>query len=181
MKLTLNNIEDVFKSKKSSIETLELKGYKLIKEFFVDSSGFGQDFEPALTIDKFLIELRRVLEEAGMVYSFITGVGPFQVYVGLFSKTGKKNSKIVANNTLKIETEEGYIIRLYDTNIIEVKKDKIILNTGGFYTHTTKSRINEFLPAGYVFQKDWNWFYQPEDKREKPILFGDDHMLTITN
>jgi hypothetical protein len=40
MKITKDNLQDVYKSQEMSIDLLELKGYELVDELFVDSSGF---------------------------------------------------------------------------------------------------------------------------------------------
>jgi len=60
-----------------------------------------------------------------------------------------KNSKFVANNTLKIEYNNGTTaIRLHNTDIVTFRTDdKIVLNSGGWRTSTTKDRINTFSPA----------------------------------
>jgi len=131
MRITSANIQDVFKSEKASLETLELKGYKLIQEFFVDNSGLES--------------------ERGLITSFVSGV------------------KKIAPNTLKIENEGGYSIRLYDTDIISVnlQNNTCILNSGGFNTHTTRARISQFLPCdGQFFQKKGKWYIDNKEVKE---------------
>lgn len=56
--------------------------------------------------------------------------------------------------------EKDYIeIWYYQTPVVTWYRDKIILNTGGWYTATTKSRMNTFLPTGYrVYQKHFYWW-----------------------
>lgn len=54
------------------------------KEWFVDSSGFGDDKEPALTVDQFRTELLAYVREHPDHGFGITGVGQFQVYVSAF-------------------------------------------------------------------------------------------------
>jgi hypothetical protein len=49
MKITKNNLNEVYKSKVKSVETMELMGYELIEILFVDNSGFGAENEPAYT------------------------------------------------------------------------------------------------------------------------------------
>ena len=48
-------------------------------------------------------------------------------------------------------------IAVYDHNLKAVK-----LNSGGYTTNTTKSRLNailqELIAGASVFQKNWNWF-----------------------
>lgn len=61
------------------------KGWKLIDTHFVDKSGFGADYEPALTIERFIANL-----VPGHGYAMIEE-GQFQCYVGEFEKTnGRK-------------------------------------------------------------------------------------------
>ena len=56
-------------------------------------------------------------------------------------------ARIVDNNTLSIDYQDGSkAIRLYDTDIITIMEDgKVILNSGGWRTATTKARINSDL------------------------------------
>jgi hypothetical protein len=63
------------------------KGWELVGEYFVDSSGFGMDDEPALSIDQFLKKLK-----VGHGYALIEE-GEFQVYVGEFVKNGWKQTR----------------------------------------------------------------------------------------
>jgi len=71
------------------------------------------------------------------------------------SKTRKRK---LANNTyLIVRDDGGFGVRLHDTEVVIHYKDKIVLNTDGFYTKTTKSRINEFSPFS-IYQKNYQWF-----------------------
>lgn len=56
------------------------KGWTLIDALFVDSSGFGDSSEPALTIDQFYNKVK-----AGFGYAVIEA-GQFQVYIGVFER-----------------------------------------------------------------------------------------------
>lgn len=135
--------------------TGDLFGYKKVNTYFVDNSGFGSETEPALTIPYFLSKVKQ-----GYYYG-ITNVGQFQVYIGEYIKDktsrneklaelGYISRKKVANNTYEYITTEGdRIIHLHNTDILRFKKDgKIILNTGGYDTVTTRTKCNEFLPEG---------------------------------
>ena len=70
------------------------------------------------------------------------------------------NCNIIGNNTLRINYKDGSeAIRLHNTDIITFKGNKIILNSGGWRTHTTKARINEYLPEGLnLFQQNNIWY-----------------------
>lgn len=178
MKISINNINKVYKAKRSSVETMQLKGYELIKELFVDNSGFGASDEPALTRSQFEIELEAILTKHGELTAKITNVGQFQVYIGLFKKTGKNKSKRIGNNTLEIIYSDGSkAIRLHDTNVVTFKKDKIILDSGGWRTNTTKARINQYSPFT-VYQKDFDWFVVVNNDWSKLIPFKDGMKLS---
>lgn len=66
------------------------------------------------------------------------------------------------NNTYLTKTEEGYGIRLHNTVVVELLKDRVILNSGGWKTLTTKDRINGYSPSR-IFQRDHIWFVGSED------------------
>lgn len=68
-------VKAIDKTPKEFIET---------NEYFVDSSGFGRDDEPALTPDQFLKKVKK-----GRYYA-ITGQGLFQVFIGEYEKGGIK-------------------------------------------------------------------------------------------
>jgi hypothetical protein len=156
--ITLSNLQDIYKCKQISQETAELKGYELIEELFVDSSGFGAPDEAAYTQPQFMRALERIIKDAdGKVYACITNAGQFQVYIGLFSKVSKSKGEKIANNTLRIENEDGYSIRLHDTNILTFKNGSVTLYSGGWQTKVTKERINAYLPGFQIKQKNFEW------------------------
>lgn len=52
----------------------------------------------------------------------------------------------VGNNTYLVKTTKGYGIQLYNTIIVEyLDANRVRLNTGGWRTVTTHSRMNEFV------------------------------------
>ena len=144
MKITKNNIEDIFKSAQKSETVLKSQGYELIEDIMADSSGWGSEDEPAYTPTQLKSKILKILEDNPTVYTFITGVGQFQVYISVYKKTGKKTSKKIGNNTYLLG---GNKIILHDTVILEQNGDNIILNTGGWSTRTTHDRMNQYLPA----------------------------------
>lgn len=172
MYLTLENIKDVRRCKHVDVETMTIKGYELIKELFVDSSGFGSTNEPALTEDSMYYHIKRTIEKHGRLFATITSVGQFQVYLGLFKRNGSKRGKIIANNTLEhIRTNGDRCIRLHQTDVVIFKANgDIELNSGGWKTVTTKARINEHIPSRFgLYQKDFEWFIAERDVDYKTI------------
>lgn len=72
-----------------------------------------------------------------------------------------KNSRTIANNTKVIRLSDDRIgIRLHQTDVVIYSRSGLIeLNTGGWYTVTTKDRINEFTPRQvYVSSVKGRWY-----------------------
>lgn len=85
-----------------------------------------------------------------------------------------KNSKKLANNTYAIRNEDNSIsIKLHQTSIITYYPGgRIVLNSGGYKTSTTKARLNEFSPFS-VSQKDGIWSICKQGEWNKSVLFKD--------
>jgi hypothetical protein len=82
----------------------------------------------------------------------------------------KRGSRIgsirIGNNTYLESYVDGcsvdrICVRLHETNIVEFWADgRVILNSGGYRTVTTKERINQFIrPAGRIHQDAGVWYY----------------------
>lgn len=70
-----------------------------------------------------------------------------------------------------------YRIVLHSTPILTYHQDgRIVLNSGGHRTVTTKARLNTYLPDGfYVFQKGHAWYLHTPNDGE--VFFED--LMTI--
>ena len=172
MKITKQNIADVYKAKRSSVSTMELKGYELIEEVMVDNSGFGLDDEYALTPAKLELKLSNLLNECGTLYAILTDVGQFQVYLGLLKKVSKSKAKLVKANTYEYMDGDTRVIRLYDTDILRFKDSKITFNTGGFDTKLTRERMNDFLPRSVRVGRDKGVTYVYHNGRHSELVDG---------
>lgn len=86
----VNNSKDVFKAPDYSqvdIDKLEKEsGLKVVATYFVDSSGFGQPGEAALTVSSFQRIIEGFINQGKEIYACLTGIGQFQVYVSIFAK-----------------------------------------------------------------------------------------------
>lgn len=91
------------------------------------------------------------------MYNFKKDIGK-KTFAQKFDKPIDKLKKI-GKNTFEYEIDGVLKIRLYDTDIIEFIDNKTILNTGGYYTNTTKKRMNDFLSIGHVRQHKNDWYY----------------------
>lgn len=75
-----------------------------------------------------------------------------------FKELSKTRKRKLNNNTyLVVRDDGGFGIRLHDTEVVIHYKDKIVLDTGGWYTVTTKARMNEYAPHK-IYQSNFNWF-----------------------
>lgn len=71
----------------------------------------------------------------------------------------------VGKTATSIRNEEGYkIIRYHNTDVVKFNQFEIILNTGGWWTATTKNRMNQAsnqFGLGFgVYQKRGVWFVE---------------------
>ena len=175
-----NGDENVFKCGKLIGENNTPVGYKVTEVFFVDNSGCGTRGEMALIASDFLTKVK-----AGRYYA-ITGIGQFQVYVteyekiagsrkALYKELGILKSKLVRRNTRLTEYVDGRrTLRLHATDVLTWKPDGVIvLNSGGYRTHTTKERLNAFLPLDVrVYQKNYSWYVRQDGKKDIDFVDG---------
>lgn len=66
-----------------------VKGFRFVGEIFIDTSGFGQDNEPALSLTQQARTMRELVEEnwarGVTLYWGLIEVGQFQAYLGYWS------------------------------------------------------------------------------------------------
>lgn len=98
-----------------------------------------------------------------------------------FNKEDIKSSKRVAHNTIKVILKDGTIVyKFYNTRIITINNnDKTVLvKNDGFYTKTTKERINEFIPfPQYLYQEDHIWYWSDGEEFYDGMVFDLDGNL----
>lgn len=172
MRITADTIDKVFKAKQCSVDNMQALGFELVEEVTVDNSGFGAPDEYADTSEQFTARLRRLIAEHGPLTAKITGVGQFQVYVGLFTKTGTKTCRTLASNTYLIERDGKRIVRLYDTDILTDNGDgTITVDNGGYATLTTHKRIMEFSTL-MAYARNFETYINGVNLNEQNIFEG---------
>lgn len=76
---------------------------------------------------------------------------------------GKRNAerRKVGNNTYAEILPNGSVgIKLHSTYVVKIHEDgTYTLNSGGWQTHTTKDRINQYSPRK-VYQRNFEWFVE---------------------
>jgi uncharacterized protein (DUF2345 family) len=71
-----------------------------------------------------------------------------------------RESVRLGNNTylVRLNGDQQIAVRLHSTYIVRFyQTGRITLHTGGYYTVTTKDRINQFI-SGKVYQKAHQWY-----------------------
>ena len=80
--------------------------------------------------------------------------------------------------TVVLSLDDMMTVTYHSTNIVRWDDNKIILQSGGHTTATTKKKMNQTsyqFDLGYhVFQKDWKWFV---DYNGETLEFNDDMEL----
>lgn len=76
----------------------------------------------------------------------------------------------------RLKVSHGKMVVMYhDTPVVTFDDDHIILNSGGWKTATTKTRLNQassqFNLGYYIYQKNWQWFVL-YDNKEFPFVDG---------
>jgi len=72
-----------------------------------------------------------------------------------------RKRKLGNNTYLVVRDDNGYGIRLHDTEVVIHYKDRIVLNSGGYKTLTTKARMNDYS-THTIYQKNHVWYVDNE-------------------
>lgn len=75
---------------------------------------------------------------------------------------------IGSHKTFVFTHENTTFVKYHWTNVVSFNEDTITLNTGGFETNTTKTRMNQTsnqFDLGFrVYQKNFDWFVEYDGK-----------------
>ena len=75
----------------------------------------------------------------------------------IMRKAGKPEKKLRYQTYLRKDGKD-YVIRFWNTDIVRICPDgAYVLNSGGFFTATTKRRINTYSPA-VILQRNYQWY-----------------------
>ena len=103
-----------------------------------------------------------------MASQFRSDIRSFQSAVNVLN--GKNARKIGNNTILKRYDNDTIAVDLHYTDIVTYHRDgRIIVNTGGHRTATTKHRLNGLTNVG-VYQKDYKWYLS--DGNATPFFDG---------
>ena len=51
-----------------------------------------------------------------------------------------------------------YLVRLFGNEILKIFPDRFEPSDAGWRTLTTKARLNDLMPMGRLFQRNWDWY-----------------------
>lgn len=82
------------------------------------------------------------------------------------------NARKLDNNTYAERRENAIAIRLHQTDVVTFFADRaIVANSGGWKTHTTKARMNDYLPIR-IYQERGQWYWG-NNGNKTPFTDGD--------
>ena len=90
---------------------------------------------------------------------------------------------MIGTHKTEVLTENGVTsVKYHDTKVVTFSEDAIMLDTGGWFTPTTKARMNQtsnaFCLGFQVYQKNYEWF---ADYNGKTYEFTKDHLSLKRN
>lgn len=71
-----------------------------------------------------------------------------------------RNSKKIGNNTYLKRRGDKIAVQLHNTDVVTFTQNgEYILDTGGYFSNTTKDRLNRYTPSYIdIYQRDYEWF-----------------------
>ena len=86
---------------------------------------------------------------------------------------GKKETKKVDRNTYLRSEDGNMVIRFWETDIVTISPDNLYtLNSGGYFTTTTKERLNSLAPVR-IYQERGLWYVTGRRYTEDKAVFAD--------
>jgi hypothetical protein len=100
-------------------------------------------------------------------------VAHVQNYADARDFLGNRLSRKIAHNThVELRGGNTFAVRYHQTDVVTYHPDgRIVLNTGGWQTVTTKARFNTFTPAR-VYSDRRQWFVSTSNCQHRPFFDG---------
>lgn len=88
------------------------------------------------------------------------------------SKLGNRQSRKIGNNTYLVRRDDDKIaMRLHATDVLTFTPDYVELNTGGWYSVTTKDRLN-YATGARLYSDRGTWYVGGNRERRIPFFDG---------
>lgn len=94
---------------------------------------------------------------------------------------GNRGTRKLAGNTYARIDGDAVVVKYHQTDIATLRPDSVTINNGGWFTSTTKERLNTFcLPRGWsLFQRNHEWFLLHRDGIYEPTTYEYENGATI--
>lgn len=99
----------------------------------------------------------------------------FDSYTEVNQWMGKKTSRPATHGrSTRIERRDsgGIAVKYHDTDVVTYYPDKIVLNSGGYHTVTTKARINEYAHIN-VYSERGMWYVSKRGNWDVRVTYRD--------
>jgi len=84
-----------------------------------------------------------------------------------------RKRKLGNNTYLVVRDDGGYGVRFHDTQVVVHYPDRVVLNSGGWYTRSTKLRFNQYSDIR-VYSKAGVWYAYDNYGTEKNFAYTDE-------
>ena len=88
-----------------------------------------------------------------------------------------RNKKATSINKIEVYGIHATSVRLYDTDVVQLMQDRIILNTDNWKTQVTKRRMNQVSDLYdldfHVYQESKDWYVLDRRNRTLYNFFSD--------
>jgi hypothetical protein len=92
-------------------------------------------------------------------------------------KTNRDSRKVGNNTYAEILVDGSVGIMLHSTYVVKIHSDNsATLNTGGWYSSTTKDRMNKYSPVR-VYQRKGQWYLENGDEYEDGVVVADNNLI----
>lgn len=100
-----------------------------------------------------------------------------EAYMMVRGKRGVMRRKVGNNTYAEILPDGSVGIMLHSTYVVKIHPDNsATLNTGGWYTSTTKDRINQYSPVR-VYQRKGEWYLDDGTPYEDGVTVADMNLV----
>jgi len=92
-------------------------------------------------------------------------------------KTNRDTRKVCNNTYAEILPDGSVGIMLHSTYVVKIHPDNsATLNTGGWYSSTTKDRMNKYSPVR-VYQRKGQWYLESGEEYEDGVTVADMNLV----
>jgi hypothetical protein len=103
---------------------------------------------------------------------YLTEENEMNTYSELKALSETRKRKLANNTYLIVREDGGFGVKLHDTEVVIHYPDRVVLDSGGWQTVTTKSRINEFSQIS-LYQEKGVWYANETPFADGMVFYND--------